>query len=98
MRGWAWVVAGDFVGGGEAERAAGGAGEGVEGGRRRGQTRLQAAQIFRAAGRFEEMRRQAHRVIELVSTDQREVIREHVLRVLGPVSFPHLTLPTNLRV
>lgn len=51
------------------------------------QTRLQAAQIFRAAGAYDEMRRQAHQVVELVGADQREVIREHILRVLGPTAL-----------
>ena len=51
------------------------------------QTRLSAARVFRAAARYEDMRRQAHRVLELVPSSQREVMRQQILQLLGPTAL-----------
>jgi len=49
--------------------------------------RLQAAQIFRAGGDWDEMRRQARRVLEMSPRERRDVLREHITRILGPTAL-----------
>ena len=51
------------------------------------QERLRAAQVFRAANEWNEMRRQAHAIIELAPSGQAEAIRQQVLQVLGETAF-----------
>ncbi|MEM1417194.1 MAG: tetratricopeptide repeat protein, partial [Myxococcota bacterium] len=50
-------------------------------------TRLQASQIFRAAGRYDDMRRQARRALEMTPEDQRATFRERILTILGPTAL-----------
>lgn len=51
------------------------------------ETRFQAARLFRMVGRYEEMRRQAHAILELVQADQTEVVRQRILELLGPTAL-----------
>ena len=51
------------------------------------QTRLQAAQIFRAAGDYGAMREQARMVLEQTPEANRVALREQLLAVLGPTVF-----------
>lgn len=51
------------------------------------QTRLQAAQIFRAAGEYALMRDQARAVLELTPEEQKQPVREQLLAMLGPTVF-----------
>mgnify|MGYP001794949244 CR=1 FL=1 len=50
-------------------------------------TLLQAAQIFRAAGRYDDMRRQARRALELTPDDQQATFRERIRTLLGPTAL-----------
>ncbi|MEO0323043.1 MAG: tetratricopeptide repeat protein [Myxococcota bacterium] len=50
-------------------------------------TLLQAAQIFRAAGRYDDMRRQARRALELAPDDQQATFRERIRTLLGPTAL-----------
>lgn len=51
------------------------------------QERLRAAQVFRAADEWNEMRRQAHAILELAPSGQEEAIRRQVEQVLGETAF-----------
>lgn len=51
------------------------------------QERLRAAQVFRAADEWNEMRRQAHAILELAPSGQEDAIRQQVLQVLGDTAF-----------
>ncbi|RLB46985.1 MAG: hypothetical protein DRJ42_26415, partial [Deltaproteobacteria bacterium] len=51
------------------------------------QTRLSSAQILRAASRYEEMRRQARTILEMVPTTQVAQVTELIGRVLGPTAL-----------
>jgi tetratricopeptide (TPR) repeat protein/predicted Zn-ribbon and HTH transcriptional regulator len=51
------------------------------------QTALAAAQIYRLAGRYDDMRRQARRVLELVPESQRPQFEQMIPRVLGPTAL-----------
>lgn len=53
----------------------------------RWQTRLRAAMLLRAAGDYDEMRRQAHAIIEAVPEQQRALIRAQVEQLLGPTAL-----------
>ncbi len=50
-------------------------------------TRVGAAQIYRAASRYDDMRRQARAAIELVPESQREALRGQLIEVLGDTVF-----------
>ncbi len=50
-------------------------------------TRLAAAQIYRQAGRYDDMRREAAAVLELVPEARREQLRELLSRRLGSTAF-----------
>jgi len=75
---------------GDQERAASYAQQAIERRPQDWQTRLGAARVFRASGRYEEMRREAHQVLELVPTAQREPMREQILALLGPTALEPL--------
>jgi len=75
---------------GDQERAASYAQQAIERRPQDWQTRLGAARVFRASGRYEEMRREAHRVLELVPSAQREPMREQILALLGPTALEPL--------
>jgi tetratricopeptide (TPR) repeat protein len=81
-----------YMGTGDLEQAAEKALEAVERRPHDWNTRLSAAQVLRAAGRFEDMRRQAHAVVEMVPEAQRAAIQELMLRpdVLGPTALEEL--------
>ncbi len=51
------------------------------------QVRLAAARVYRAASRFDDMRRAAQEAIELVPETQRDVMREQIEQMLGPSAF-----------
>lgn len=51
------------------------------------QTALAAAQIFRMASRYDDMRRQARRVLELVPPSQRPQFEQLIPRLLGPTAL-----------
>jgi tetratricopeptide (TPR) repeat protein len=51
------------------------------------QTRLSAAQVFHAAGLYDDMRRQTRRVLELAPESQRAGLREMILQVLGSTAL-----------
>ncbi len=51
------------------------------------QERLRAAQVFRAADEWNEMRRQAHAILELAPSGQEEAVRQQVIQVLGDTAF-----------
>jgi tetratricopeptide (TPR) repeat protein len=69
-----------YMGTGDLEQAADKALQAVERRPHDWNTRFSAAQVLRAAGRFDEMRRQARAVMEMVPDAQREAIRELMLR------------------
>jgi tetratricopeptide (TPR) repeat protein len=75
---------------GDQERAASYAQQAIERRPQDWQTRLGAARVFRASGRYDEMRREAHRVLELVPSAQREPMREQILALLGPTALEPL--------
>lgn len=75
---------------GDNDRAASYAEQAIERRPQDWQTRLGAARVFRATGRYEEMRRQAHEVLELVPSAQREPMREQILALLGPTALEPL--------
>jgi tetratricopeptide (TPR) repeat protein len=72
---------------GNPERAVGNALEAIERRPHDWQERLRAAQVFRAADEWNEMRRQAHAILELAPSGQEEAIRRQVLEVLGDTAF-----------
>lgn len=72
---------------GDSARAASYAQQAIERRPQDWQTRLGAARVFRASGRYEDMRREAHRVLELVPSAQREPMREQILALLGPTAL-----------
>jgi len=51
------------------------------------QERLRAAQVFRAADEWNEMRLQAHAILDLAPSGQEEAIRRQVEQVLGDTAF-----------
>lgn len=51
------------------------------------QRRIQAAQVLRAAGRYDEMRRQARTALDQVPAGQKEAIRTLIERALGPTAL-----------
>jgi len=51
------------------------------------QERLRAAQVFKAADEWNEMRLQAHAILELAPSGQEEAIRRQVEQVLGETAF-----------
>lgn len=53
----------------------------------RWQTRLRAAMLLRAAGDYDEMRRQAHAIMGSVPEQQRAIIRAQVEQLLGPTAL-----------
>lgn len=73
---------------GEVELAAQRADDAIQRRPRDWQVALNAAQIFRAVGRYDDMRRQAHRVLdELVPESQRGDVRQMIERALGPTAL-----------
>ena len=72
---------------GEPELAAQRAGEAVERRPRDWQIALNAAQVYRAVGRYDEMRGLARRVMELVDDSEREQVRQLIERALGPTAL-----------
>ncbi|MCB9633932.1 MAG: tetratricopeptide repeat protein [Sandaracinus sp.] len=75
---------------GDSDRAASYAREAVERRPQDWQTRLGAARVFRAAGRYDDMRRQAHAVMDLVPEAQREPMRQQIEALLGPTALEPL--------
>ncbi len=75
---------------GDSDRAATHARQAVERRPQDWQTRLGAARVFRAAGRYDDMRRQAHAVMELVPEVQREPMRQQLEALLGPTALEPL--------
>jgi tetratricopeptide (TPR) repeat protein len=71
----------------ETERAAESAAEAIERQPHSWHARLQAAAVFRAAARYDDMRRQARAIMEMVGPDQREMTRQLIERVLGPTAL-----------
>lgn len=53
----------------------------------RWQTRLRAAMLLRAAGDYDEMRRQAHAIMASVPEAQRMIIRAQIEQLLGPTAL-----------
>lgn len=51
------------------------------------QTRLMAARVYRAAARYDDMRREAQAVLERVPPTQREDMRQLIRRLLGPMAL-----------
>lgn len=51
------------------------------------QTRLQAARIFLAANRYDDMRRQARAILAMVPDARKEQMRGLIQQVLGPTAF-----------
>ncbi len=51
------------------------------------QTRLSAAQILRAASRYDEMRREARAILEMVPSAQVPQVTELIEQVLGPTAL-----------
>ncbi|MBX3251317.1 MAG: hypothetical protein KF901_29330 [Myxococcales bacterium] len=72
---------------GDAEAAVARAREAAERRPHDWQTRLGVARIFRAAGRFDAMRREARAVMELVPAEQREPMRQQIHQLLGPTAL-----------
>ena len=62
------------------------------------QERLRAAQVFRAASEFNEMRRQAHAIVELAPSGQEQAIRQQVTQVLGDTAFEDFDEESALRL
>lgn len=71
----------------DMERAVQKAAEAIERRPRDWQTRLQAAQVFRAGSRYDEMRREARTVLELVPAERREAMRALIGQILGPTAL-----------
>lgn len=76
-----------FYQAGDQEQAVRKAREAVERNANNWETRFQAARLFRMVGRYDEMRRQAHAILELVQADQTEVVRQRILELLGPTAL-----------
>jgi tetratricopeptide (TPR) repeat protein len=51
------------------------------------QVRLHAAQVYRAASRYDAMRREAHKVLEMVPEAQRQALEQLIKQVLGPTAL-----------
>ncbi len=71
----------------EAERAAEKAMEAVERRPHDWTVRLNAARVLRVAGRYDEMRRQAHRILEDAPAGQEQAVRQLIEQVLGPTAL-----------
>ncbi len=71
----------------DPDRAAASATEAIERRPHDWQTRFSAAQVFRATARYDDMRRQAHAVMDMVAADQREAVRQLIERMLGPTAL-----------
>jgi tetratricopeptide (TPR) repeat protein len=71
----------------DVERAAAYALEAIERKPHDWQTRLSAAQVLRAASRYEEMRVQARAILEMVPSAQVAQVTELITQVLGPTAL-----------
>ncbi len=71
----------------ELDRAAEMAMEAIERKPHDWQTRLSAAQILRAASNYDEMRRQAHAILEMVPSAQVPQVTQLIEQVLGPTAL-----------
>lgn len=76
-----------FYQAGDQDQAFRKAQEAVERNSNNWETRFQAARLFRMVGRYEEMRREAHAILELVQPDQTEAVRQRILELLGPTAL-----------
>ncbi|MFW6050488.1 MAG: tetratricopeptide repeat protein [Myxococcota bacterium] len=72
---------------GEADRAIQRAGEAVERRPHDWQTRLHAAQVYRAASDYDAMRREARKVLEMVPSSREPSMRRMIEQVLGPTAL-----------
>lgn len=79
--------AGFYASIGELDRAVAQANVAIERNPSDVQTHMMAAQVFRQAGRYPAMRREAQRIMELVAAGQREQMSQVIRRILGPTAL-----------
>ncbi len=76
-----------FIQAGDQAQAVRKAREAVERNPNNWETRFQAARLYRMAGQYGAMRREARRILELVQPEQRAMVRQRILELLGPTAL-----------
>ncbi|MCA9582289.1 MAG: tetratricopeptide repeat protein, partial [Myxococcales bacterium] len=76
-----------YASGGDLARAAEYAKKSLKAASHNWQVRLKAGMIFRAAGLYDEMRKEARAVMDMISPEQRGTMEQRILQILGPTAL-----------